>query len=180
MSDFIALLERRILVLLIGGVLTCAICTPVRAAEALVAVATNFLEVMQQLAPAFEDSFAHELKIASGSTGALYAQITRGAPFDVFLAADQKRPQQLQAMGHVVDGQRFTYAVGQLTLWSVDDHLLVGSPRTVLTKASFRRLAVANPKLAPYGLAAEQTLRALGLRDALRAKLAFGQNIGQT
>jgi molybdate transport system substrate-binding protein len=150
-----------------------------RAAEALVAVATNFAEVTAALAPEFEAATGHGLRVSSGSTGKLYAQIMNGAPYDLILAADQRRPKLLEASPEGVAGSRFTYAIGRLALWSADENRIGADGKAVLEGGDFRHLAMANPKLAPYGLAAKQTLTSLGLWAALRDRIVLGENIGQ-
>jgi len=149
------------------------------AEDALVAVATNFAEVMETLAPTFEAATGHRLRVSSGSTGKLYAQIMNGAPFDVLLAADQRRAELLEASAQGVPGSRFSYAVGRLTLWSADAGRIGPDGAAALTHGNFKHLAMANPKLAPYGLAAQQTLASLGLWDALQGRIVQGENIGQ-
>lgn len=148
--------------------------------EALVAVATNFSEVAEQLRRDFERASTHRLTLVSGSSGKLYAQIIQGAPFAVLLSADQQRPEQLVRQGMAREGSQFTYAVGRLVLWSADADLLAENPVSVLRSARFRKLAVANPELAPYGRAAIQALQTLGLHQGLQRKLVVGENIGQT
>ncbi len=150
---------------------------PLAAAEALAAVAANFAKPVERLIADYEAASGHRIRATLGSTGKLYAQIAHGGPFDLFLAADQARPERLVAEELAVPDSRFTYAVGRLALIRSDGGQ-VGA--NLLRKADFRRLAIANPKLAPYGLAAEQTLAGLGLLDSLRGKLVFGENIGQT
>lgn len=143
------------------------------AGEVLVAVATNFSEVLQTLASAFENETGHKLLITAGSTGKLYAQIQHGAPFEIFLSADQHRPLLLEKSGLGVPATRFTYATGRLVFWSLDANLTV-------TAESYRHLAIANPDLAPYGFAARQTLQGLGVWEEVQGKIVMGQNIGQT
>jgi molybdate transport system substrate-binding protein len=142
-----------------------------------VAVASNFANVMPALAERFRQASGHELVVSTASTGKLYAQILHGAPYDVFLAADDEHPRRLEAEGRAVPGSRFTYAVGRLALWSPQAGLALG-PET-LRRAGFRRLAVANPRLAPYGAAAREVLAGLGLWDGLQPRLVFGENIAQ-
>jgi molybdate transport system substrate-binding protein len=151
----------------------------VHAADALVAVATNFSEVARQLKADFEASGDHRITLAAGSTGKLYAQILNGAPYDVLLAADQERPRLLEASGPAVRGSRFVYATGRLALWSPTDGNLGEAGRTILTEGNFDRLAMANPELAPYGKAARETLRSLGVWQAVKDKIILGENIGQ-
>jgi len=157
-----------------------AVPAPARAADALVAVAANFAEVIEELKPIFEREAGHRLQATTGSTGKLYAQITAGAPFQVMLSADARTPERLEAEGAGVTGTRFTYAVGRLTLWSSDPGRIAGDGRIALTAADVRHIAIANPDLAPYGVAAREALRGLGLWDSLQAKIVMGQNIGQT
>lgn len=148
------------------------------AAELRVAVAANFTAPIRQIAADFERDTGHKVIAAFGPTGGLYTQIKNGAPFEVLLAADEARPARLEAEGEAVRGSRFTYAVGRLALWSpkagyVDDR------GEVLKTQAFAHLAIANPKTAPYGLAATQVLARLGLADALAAKIVEGASIGQ-
>lgn len=150
-----------------------------QAEEALVAVATNFTEVLEGLAPKFTAATGHRIRVSGGSTGKLYAQIRNGAPFDILLAADQRRPELLENAALGVAGSRFTYAVGKLALWSADPARIGRNGAGVLRRGDFRRLALANPKLAPYGFAAQQTLTALGLWTALGDRIVQGQNVGQ-
>jgi len=151
----------------------------VRADDALVAVATNFAEVMERLEAGFETETEHDLTVVTGSTGKLYAQITNGAPFDVFLAADQERPRLLEEDGSAVVGTRFSYAIGRIALWSPDPGRIGADGAKVLRDGDFRRLAMANPALAPYGVAARETLAALGLSARLEDRIVLGENIGQ-
>ncbi|MGH8194802.1 MAG: molybdate ABC transporter substrate-binding protein [Woeseiaceae bacterium] len=150
------------------------------AAEALVAVASNFTEALEQLEAGFEEASGHRLTVTAASTGMLYAQIRSGAPFDVFLAADQERPRLLQEEGDAVPGSRFTYAIGRLTLWSTHPGFIGADGAETLRAARFRTLAIANPDLAPYGMAARETLEALGLQETLNDRIVMGENIGQT
>lgn len=162
------------------AVLWIAPCAEARADDALVAVAANFKDVADRLAADFENRSDHHLTLAIGSTGKLYAQIVNGAPYDVMLAADQRRPRLLEQKGRAVAGSRFTYAVGRLTLWSPKPDLIGADGAAVLKAGDFRRIAVANPELAPYGAAAMQVLEALGVEETLRVKIVNGENIGQT
>lgn len=151
-----------------------------RADDVTVAVAANFNEPLKALAPLFEKAEGHHLTIVSGSSGQLVTQIGQGAPFDVFLSADQERPQKLEQMGGGVKGTRFTYALGTLTLWSADAGLIGTDGAAVLKGGKFLHIAIANPKLAPYGLAATQVMAKLGVADALKDKIVTSENIGQT
>ena len=149
------------------------------AEQAQIAVAANFMAPMQQMAPAFEAATGHKLLLSSGSTGKFYAQIKHGAPFDVLLAADDETPIKLEQEGAAVAGSRFSYAIGKLVLWSASADG-VDAKGEVLRLGKFQRLAIANPKLAPYGRAAQQSLQALGVWDGLQGKLVMGENIAQT
>ena len=152
----------------------------VSAEEALVGAAANFAEPLAEIERAFESAHPHQLRVAVGSTGKLYAQILHGAPFDILLAADQERPILLERAGLAVPGSRRTYAVGRLTLWSADPGCIQGDVPTLLASGSFRRLAMANPDLAPYGAAAREVLQGFGLYAGLRNKIVTAENIGQT
>lgn len=149
------------------------------AEEVLVAVAANFAAPMQKIAAAFEADSIHRVRLSIGSTGGFYTQIRNGAPFDMFLAADDETPARLQAEGFAVRGSRFTYATGRLALWSARSDVVDANGK-VLTAGAFDRIAIANPKVAPYGEAAVETMRALGVYDKLRPKIVEGENIGQT
>ena len=152
----------------------------VAAEEVRVAVASNFLSTMKILTSNFEHDTNHRIIIISGSSGKLYAQIQHGAPFDVFFSADQHRPRLLEKEGVAIKGSRFPYAVGRLTLWSPETNFIHTDGKTALTQQSFAHLAIANPKTAPYGRAAEQTLRSLGLWERIKPRLVYGENIAQT
>jgi molybdate transport system substrate-binding protein len=149
------------------------------AEEALVAVAANFAEAAEALAKDFEATTDHKLTLTTGSTGKLFAQIQQGAPFDALLAADQARPARLEAEGDAVAGSRFTFAVGRLTLWSSDADRIGEDGLAVLRAGDFEHLALANPDLAPYGLAAKQALEHFELWTTLQPKLVMGQDVGQ-
>lgn len=148
------------------------------AAEVQVAAAANFTQPLQKLAPGFELATGHRLVAAFGSTGQFYAQIKNGAPFEVLLAADEAIPARLEQEGAAVGGTRFTYARGKLVLWSAKPGV-VDDRGEVLKKGVFDHLALANPKLAPYGAAALQTMQALGVRDALQTRIVQAENINQ-
>lgn len=152
---------------------------PVWAGDVAVAVAANFTDVTRQLVPRFEAATGHRVKASFGSTGKLYAQIENGAPFEVFLAADAARPRRLEENGLAVAGSRFTYARGRLLLWSAEPARVDAAGR-VLEDGGFQHLAIANPKTAPYGVAAQQVLEGLGLWPRLQRRLVRGDNIAQT
>lgn len=149
------------------------------AATVSVAVAANFASPLKQLRPLFEQQSGHELRISSASTGTLYAQIRNGAPYDVFLSADRARPERLIAEGLADASTAFVYARGRLILWSPDPELIDGHG-TVLQSGDFEHLALANPRTAPYGAAAMQVLRELGLAQSLAGRIVRGENIAQT
>lgn len=150
----------------------------IQGADVRVAVATNFNRTATVLAHRFEQQSQHAIRLIFGSTGKHYAQITHGAPFEVFLAADERRPALLEKNGLAVPGTRFTYAQGRLVLWSPDANR-VDAKGDVLANGHFRKLAIANPKLAPYGFAAREILQARGLWKKLQPRLVRGENIGQ-
>lgn len=144
---------------------------------ALIAVAANFAWPMERLAEDFRKLDQGTLKFTAGATGKLYAQIRNGAPFDAFLSADQLRPRLLQEQGLAAPGSRFTYALGRLALWSADPARQLNAQ--ALRAGGFRKLAIANPDLAPYGRAAWEALGRLGLREALQSRLVRAENVSQ-
>lgn len=148
------------------------------AAEIRVAVASNFTGAMRQIARQFEQRSGHRVILAFGSTGKHYTQIRNGAPFDAYFAADSRHPRLLEKEGVALPGSRFTYAVGKLVLWSPLAGY-VDSRGRVLEQGTFRHLALANPRLAPYGKAAREVLEKLGLWQPLQARMVRGENIGQ-
>jgi molybdate transport system substrate-binding protein len=150
----------------------------IQAAEVTVAVASNFSLPMRKIAAQFEVESGHKVRLSFGSTGALYAQIKNGGPFHLLIAADQEAPARLEKEGFGIAGTRFTYAQGRLVLWSRQAGL-VDKEGEILTTGQFQKLALANPKLAPYGLAAMETLRSLSLTKQLKPKLVQGENISQ-
>ncbi|HET7542584.1 MAG TPA: molybdate ABC transporter substrate-binding protein, partial [Polyangiaceae bacterium] len=149
------------------------------AAEIQVAVASNFTGPMQELARQFEQKTGDHVVLVSGATGKLAAQIEQGAPFELLLAADERTPSRLESAGLTVPGTRFTYAFGKLALYSSKSGFVDGKG-AVLRGGHFRHLALANPKLAPYGAAAIAVLKQLQLLDSLQPKLVEGENISQT
>ncbi len=142
------------------------------------AVAANFAEPMRAIAAAFEAETGHRVLLSVSSTGKHYAQIRHGAPFDLFLAADAARPARLEAQGLAIPGTRYTYAIGRLVLWSPVADLVDGAGK-VLEMGDFAHLAIAHPRLAPYGAAARQVLEARGVWDTLAARLVRGESVGQ-
>lgn len=150
------------------------------AAEVSVAVAANFTAPMQKIAVLFEQDTGHKAVLAFGSTGRCYAQIRNGAPFEVLLAADDETPARLEQEALAVRGSRFTYAVGRLVLWSKRAGLVDGQGQVLRRRDAFDKIAVADPKLAPYGAAAIEVMGKLGVLDALRPKIVQGESIAQT
>ena len=147
--------------------------------EVSIAVAANFTDATREIVPLFEQATGHQVKVSFGSTGKLYAQIENGAPFEVFLAADTKRPVKAEQSGLAVPGSRFVYAKGKLALWSSKPGLF-DDGEAFLKGGSFDRLAMANPKTAPYGLAAQQVMEHVGVWSQLQPKMVRGDSIAQT
>jgi molybdate transport system substrate-binding protein len=144
-----------------------------------VAVASNFLAPVKRLAQEFERSSGHQLRVSAGSTGKLYAQIVNGAPFDVFLAANATEPERLEQAGVALAGSRFTYARGRVVLWSADAQRIHDNGPALLAAGGLRRIAIANPRTAPYGAAALAVLEKLGVRARIEPLLVQGEDIGQ-
>ncbi|MBT3197342.1 MAG: molybdate ABC transporter substrate-binding protein [Gammaproteobacteria bacterium] len=153
--------------------------SPVGAEEIRVAVASNFSGAAKAIAGEFERQSGHTVTIVSGSSGKHYAQIINGAPFDAFFSADRWRPERLEREGVAEAGSRFTYALGRVVLWSPEPGLVDGAGE-VLESGAFRHLALANPKLAPYGRAAQQILQGRGVWQPLQGRIVRGENIAQT
>ena len=164
---------------LIFGFLLLSVSALVSAETIHVAVAANFVEPLKNISEQFEKTTGNKVMVTSGSTGKIYAQIKNGAPYDVFLAADAKTPAKLESENDIVPGSRFTYAIGKLALWSAKPDY-VDNKGEILKKQSFKHIAIASPKLAPYALAAQQTLEKMGLWQAIQPKIVQGENIGQT
>jgi molybdate transport system substrate-binding protein len=148
--------------------------------EALVAVAANFAGAVEAIGGEFAKDTGHTIQVTTGATGKLYAQIGEGAPFAILLSADAKTPAKLEEEGKAVAGTRFTYAVGKLSLWSADSGRIGADPKAALTASDTLHVAIANPDLAPYGVAAREALTALGLWETIQPKIVMGENIGQT
>ena len=150
-----------------------------QAGEVTVAVAANFTAPMQKIARAFEQDTGHKALLAFGSTGKFYAQIKNGAPFAVLLAADDETPARLEKEGLAIAGTRLTYATGRLALWSKTPNW-VDDKGEVLRGSGFHKLAIADPKLAPYGAAAMEVIQHLGVQASVGPRLVQGESIGQT
>lgn len=165
---------RQLLIYLLLLMPACVMADTIR-----VAVASNFSEPAKEIAARYEQRSGQQLILIFGATGKHYAQIKHGAPFDIFFAADAQHPELLEEEGIAIAGSRFTYARGRLVLWSpregfIDNH------GGILETAQFNRLAIANPKLAPYGRAAQEVLQAKGLWTVMNQRTVRGENIGQT
>ena len=169
---------RRLLVPLLALALSSLGSSAARAGEVHVAVAANFAGPMARIADDFKRVSGHTLKLSSGATGKFYAQVLAGAPFEVLVAADDETPRRLLDQGHAVAGSAFTYAIGRLVLWSARPGF-VDAQGAVLAGAGFEHLAIANPKVAPYGQAAMQVLQARGLVDKLTPRFVTGETISQ-
>lgn len=150
------------------------------AGETTVAVAANFTAAANDIAKAFEAETGHKAVLVFGSTGKLYAQIANAAPFEVFLSADQKTPQLAQAEGFAVEGTRFTYAKGKIVLFSADAAVVDAAGKILSTPAAFTKIAIANPLSAPYGAAAVEAMKQLGVYNGLKDKIVQGDSIAQT
>jgi molybdate transport system substrate-binding protein len=159
------------------GLFALALVSQASAAEIHVAVAANFTKPAEALGTAFTEKTGDSVTFSFGATGALYTQITQGAPFEVFLSADNKRPTQAVKDGLGVDGSVFTYAVGAVVLYAPGIDVTDG--KAVLAAGAYQHLSIADPKTAPYGAAAVETLEKLGLTDATSSKLVVGENISQ-
>lgn len=162
---------------LAAAILLAAVAQALPAAQTSVAVAANFTGTAKELGNLFRDTTGHEARLSFGSTGQLYTQITQDAPFEVFLAADQARPEKAVSEGYAVAGSRFTYATGRIVLFSRDDGMVQGDE--TLRRGRFDRIAIANPVTAPYGAAAVEVMKALGVYDALSGRIVQGTNIAQ-
>ncbi|MHB0788355.1 molybdate ABC transporter substrate-binding protein [Bradyrhizobium sp. 5.13L] len=164
----------RSIAIVAGSLLACA---SAQAAQTNVAVAANFTDAAKEIAALFKQKTGHEAVLSFGASGQFYTQITQGAPFQVFLSADDSRPKKLVVDGLAVAGSRFTYATGKLVLWSKSPGVVTGEE--TLKAASFAKLSICNPAAAPYGLAAVETMKSLNLYDALKPKLVEGATITQ-
>lgn len=163
---------------LLATLVTATLSTTAHAAEVKVAVAANFTEAAKEIGVLFEKETGHKAVFSFGSTGQLYTQITQQAPFEVFLAADQARPEKAVKEGFAVPDSRFTYATGKIVLFSKTPDLV--KDEATLKDGKFNKIAIANPKTAPYGAAAVEAMKALGVYDALSDKIVQGNNIAQT
>ena len=164
--------------MILGALAGLLLSTASHAESVSVAVAANFTAVAEELAPLFKAETGHDVTYSFGATGQLYAQITQGAPFDVFLAADDVRPALAVMEGFGVEGSVFTYAIGALALYSTS--IDVADGKAVSEAGTFEKIAIADPATAPYGRAATETIAALGLTEAISPKLVMGENITQT
>lgn len=152
---------------------------PVYAGEVSIALASNFAAPMERLVPMFQKESGHTVKVTPGASGKLYAQLRRGAAFDVFLSADEELPKRLMQEGTAVAGSRFVYATGRLVLWSAQPGF-VDDKGLVLSRGNFNRLAIANPLYSPYGVATKETLSKLTMWNAMQRKLDRGDDVIET
>jgi len=159
-------------------VIVTMVVTPVFAEQVLVAVAANFIPPFREIVIEFEKTTGHNVQVAGGSSGNFYSQIKNGAPFDVFFSADMERPKLLEDERLGVKDTRFTYAIGRLVLWSSNADLIKGEE--TLRSKKFKRLAIANPKTAPYGVAAIQVMKKLELWESLQPQIVMGESLGHT
>ncbi|HEY8160334.1 MAG TPA: molybdate ABC transporter substrate-binding protein [Methylobacter sp.] len=149
------------------------------AATVLVAVASNFSKPMTEIAAEFEKATGHSAKLSFGSSGKFVSQLENGAPFEILLSADENGPIKLEQAGLAVSDSHFTYALGRLVLWSATPGY-VDDQGKILATGGFKHLALADPKLAPYGAAAIGVLKGLNLQDKLSPLFVLGENIAQT
>lgn len=170
--------RRPMLIAALSGALSLILGGAAFAGETKVAVAANFTDAAKEIAARFKARTGHEATLSFGSSGQFYTQIANGAPFEVFLSADVERPQKAEAEGLSVPGSRFTYATGRLVLYSKTPGLVDGKG-AVLRSGKFEKLSIADPKAAPYGQAAVETLTRLKLYDALKPKIVQGASITQ-
>jgi molybdate transport system substrate-binding protein len=170
---------KNIMKIVLVAVISLLFALPALAAEVHVAVAANFTAPMKQIAAEFEKETGHKVVLSFGASGKFYAQIKNGAPFQILLSADDEKPIQLVKDGLAVADSRFTYAIGTLVLWSAKPGF-VDAKGEVLSKGHFNKIAIANPKLAPYGTAAIELLTKQGLLTSLTPKFVQGENISQT
>jgi molybdate transport system substrate-binding protein len=169
---------RRLIRSILAVSVALAFGAPSLAAGTRVAVAANFTEPAREIAAGFAAATGHHALLSFGASGAFYAQMTHGAPFEIFLSADADRPRQAEKNGIAVPGTRFTYAIGRLVLYSTDPRLIQGRG-AVLKSGNFTKLAIADPTSAPYGLAAVETLHKLGVYPAIAPKIVRGTSIAQ-
>ncbi len=148
------------------------------AEELMIAVASNFTGTINEVIRQFEAQSEHRIRLSFGSSGQIFAQIINGAPYDMFFSADQEKPLELENRQLIAENSRFTYAVGRLVLWSRSAGINLDQGG-ILKRGDFNRLAMANPRLAPYGQAAEETMQALDVLASTRNKRVYGQNITQ-
>ncbi|MCX7257988.1 MAG: molybdate ABC transporter substrate-binding protein, partial [Polaromonas sp.] len=167
--------SRRLSILLLALIGTAS---QAQADEVSIAVAANFTAPMQQIAATFEKETGHKVLASYGSTGKFYAQIKNGAPFELLLAADDETPARLIKENAAVVGSQYTYAIGKLVLWSAKS-AVVDAKGEVLKKGGFDHISLANPRLAPYGAAGVEVMKALGAYDALQPKIVSAENITQ-
>ncbi len=157
--------------------LSIALLPGAQAADVNIAVAANFTDAVKEIGTAWEKTSGHKAVFSFGATGALYTQISQGAPFEVFLSADQATVTKAGAEGHAVASTQYTYAIGKLVLFSKNKDAVKGEQ--TLKDAKFDKISIAAPNAAPYGAAAVETMKALGVYAKLQPKIVEGQNITQ-
>jgi len=158
----------------------CAVVKVANAQDIKVAVASNFLQPMKSLTRLYEKETGQRVKISSGSTGKFYTQIIHGAPYDLFFAANTREPERLEKRGYAIHGSRMTYAVGKIILWSKKHDVRDQSEiKSILTETSIKTIAIANPKTAPYGVAAMEVIHQLNISLQV-IRVIKGENINQT
>ncbi len=171
-------MSKRFLLTLAASLAATFVAGQALAADIKVAVAANFTDAARELAAAFRKKTGHTVTMSFGSSGNFLSQIEQGAPFEVFLSADAERPTKLEAKGLGIKGTRFVYAYGTLVLWSATPGF-VDNNGAVLARGRFEHLSIADPAAAPYGVAAIETIKALGLYDKLQSKIVKGASIAQ-
>ena len=154
-------------------------CGSAQAADINVAVAANFTAPMKDIAAVYEKETGNKVLASFGATGQFFAQIKNGAPYQILFAADAKTPKKIEDEGLGVKGSARPYAYGKLVLWSATPDFVKES-KDFLLEPAVKKIAVANPKLAPYGEAAYQTLEKWGMLDEVKNKFVTGDNIGKT
>lgn len=171
-------MAKRYILMVTAGLAICSAAGHAAAADVKVAVAANFTDTARELAAAFQRKTGNTVTMSFGSSGNFVGQIEQGAPFEVFLSADAERPAKLESEGLGIKGTRFIYAYGTLVLWSATPGF-VDNGGAVLAKGRFEHLSIADPAAAPYGVAAVETLKTLGLYDRLQPTIVKGTSIAQ-
>ncbi|MCX7898808.1 MAG: molybdate ABC transporter substrate-binding protein [Methylocystis sp.] len=161
-----------------GAVIASLVSSLARADEILVAIAANFTAPMQKIAEAFEKETGHKPLLVFGATGKFYAQIKNGAPFEILISSDMETPEKLVRDGLALGNTRYTYAIGKLVLWSAASGV-IDPDGDILRSGKFQHLALANPRVAPYGAAGQDVLKRLGVWETVEPKIVQAENIAQ-